>query len=478
MTLNPIVERYMTNRLLPFQERYEIAELRYAQNGMYDKKALGAYYQVSWIEALKPLRDVGYRSVEFFANKVMQGPIQVVTDNDALKEAINQILRWSNFDEKKQLYLRQDAKLGDLFWKVNNVNGKIFIDNIYPGYVVDFEEDSRGYLTKIRIEVPKTTEDGQLTNQVEYWQKGETPQECYYSVWETDQTYPVGLEELGTPIDFGPIAAFGIDFLNFVHVKFIDVGEDRGYGCFTHAQDKMDEANRQATRLAQMVFKRAGGVWTLSSSNVDKDNRPMAPAKMLDANGNQTNILDVSEDALITLPAGHTLTPTIPTIAWGELRNIANDMVSELKEDMPELRYYDSVEGANLSGKALGVILAPALDRAREASNNFATGLSRVLKMALTMGQYARLLQVSGTYDNGDFDHTIVIPEVFSQDAGDKAIVLGQLKTAGLDLFVSMKMAGYTADEIKEAQTAAQTAADAKANQIKNTLSIINQTKA
>ena len=242
------------------------------------------------------------------------------------------------------------------------------------------------------------------------------------------------------------------------------MGEERGWGCFQHAEDKIDEANRQATNLAAMVFKNAEGVWIENSSNVDDSGRPLPPPPMVDAQGHSTNSLDLSRTVLIRLPAGTTLTPTIPAINWEAIRQIANDMVGELKEDLPELRYYDAIEGANLSGTSRQIMLAPALDRAREAGDNIATGLSRVIMMCLTMGQFAGLLPVPGTYDAGDFDHTVVVPDVLEPDNAEKAVTLQALKNAGLSLPIAMKIAGYSQELIDEATAEADAAAQAKAD--------------
>jgi len=487
MTYIPNVQPLVTNRLLlDWYALYNKCELYYSGNGVYDDTSMAAYGLSKWLEAIKPLRQVSNRSVEFYATKMLVGNVQIVTgeegDTHPLLDALNQVLTWSNFDEMKQLYTRDLSKLGDLFLKVQlgyadqppvkegqkppkPVADKVYIQQVPSENVVKFEEDERGYLISIRIETPIDVDDqNQTIYRTEYYtKKSEDATMAYYSVWESNLQYPTPLDEYGEPKEWGPLAQFGIDFAPFVHDKFKNTGALRGTGCFTHTLDKQDEANRQATRLAQMVFKKAGGTTWLRQNAFDKDNRPLAPAPILDAAGKPTTTVSLTDDIMPRLPSGTTLESTVPNIAWEAIRNIANDMVEELKEDMPELRYYSQTEGANMSGKALSYTLAPALDRAREAGTNFATGLTRALKMALTMGQFAKVLQVAGSYDAGDFDHTITVPDPFPPDDAERAITTKAWKDAGLDLPTSMEMAGCTPKQIEKAQKAADEAMKAKA---------------
>jgi hypothetical protein len=456
ITIDPLIANKL--KANEFRSLYAKLETYYDGNGVYDAPSQAAFDAGKWLEALKPLRNVAPRSVEFYAVKMLSGPVQIITktegDTDPLKDALEQVITWSNFNEKKQLYQRDMAKLGDLYWKVQYgydesvkppkepVITKVFIEQVQAENVVDFKEDPRGYLLNIRIETLIPDGKGGKKNRIEFCDKeADIP---YYAAWETNQEWPIPLDELGDAVDYVPLAQWGINFVNYVHVKFKDTGAMRGQGCFTHALDKIDEANRQATRLAQMVFKKASGTNWIKTTAFDKDNRPLASPPVADATGKPITALTVTDDTWLRLPAGSSVESTIPSIAWEAIRNIANDMVEELKEDMPELRYYDQVMGANQSGLAISYILMPALDRAREAGTNFATGLERALKMALTMGQFAKVLQVTGSYEAGNFDHTIAISAVIEPSNDEKARTLDILVKAKVPKYVAMKIAGFS----------------------------------
>jgi hypothetical protein len=56
-----------------------------------------------------------------------------------------------------------------------------------------------------------------------------------------------------------------------------------------------------------------------------------------------------------------------------------------------------------------------------------------------------------GSYDAGDFDHTINARPVFPMDDTDRAALLQIYTAAGLPLGSAMKLAGYPQDVIDEA---------------------------
>jgi hypothetical protein len=452
----PYVESTLTNKHLSPFALYAKIDAYYDGNSVYDGPELHAYILGKGIEALKPIRDVANRSVEFYATKIIPGNVEVVTDNNKLKEAIKQVLKWSNFDGQRTLFMRDLAKYGDLFLKMVVSDDKVYFESIPCKYVKDFEENARGILQNIRIEIPQVDATGANIYFVEYWQPD------YFSTWISSQP-DVPLDQLGEPGEYGMTSALGIDFVPFVHVKFKDVGHERGEGCFTHAMDKIDEANRQATNLAEMVFKNAEGVWVEQSQQFDKDGKPMAPAPIRDRSGNITSNLQLSKNAFMQMPAGTELISTIPQINYEAVRNIANDMVVELEQDLPELKYYSLQAGAHLSGKAIGMLLAGAIDRAQEAGSNFKQALVRACQITLTMGIEGGVLDSSlGSYVNGDFDHDFSFGQYFQPDSLDKATELGAMVTAGIELDVAMKIAGYSQEEI-DAEMAAKKAADALA---------------
>ncbi len=57
---------------------------------------------------------------------------------------------------------------GDLFRKVVPQNGKVWHETVEAEYVTDFTEDTRGFMTSIRIDTPIESE-GVDKIRTEYW---------------------------------------------------------------------------------------------------------------------------------------------------------------------------------------------------------------------------------------------------------------------------------------------------------------------
>jgi len=420
------------------QNLYERLDSYYQNNGLYESLQATMYYSNLYIEALKPLRNPVNRSVEFYVSKICPSKVNIISDNEAVKEAINQFYKWSNFGSVIQVSKRQLSLYGDLFLKVVSTD-KVYFEVINPKYVTDFETDNRGYLTEIRIDIPVEIEEKQYTH-TEYWTKD------YYSIWEHQQGISAKLENLGTPDDFSFLAELGIDFIPIVHIKFKDVGNKRGVGCVTHAIEKIDEANREATRLNQLLFRYNKPVFTVQANSTDKDGRPIPAPKI---KSNEDNI-ELKENSILYLPGNSSLQSLIPNINYADALSILNSMLDEIEKDLPELRYY-SIQDSNLSGKAIKMLLAGAVDKATEAQDNFLAGLKRLNEMALTIGKNMGLFKNIGSYENGDFEHEIVVPAIFPTSIDETASLMKDLVAAGLSLATALRIAGFSEEEILQA---------------------------
>ena len=130
-------------------------------------------------EVVKPLRNPAYRVVEFYAAKLWPGALDqalpIVTNNERITPAIQQIWQWSNWASEKQAVARTFPMCGDLFIKVASKTGRVFLQNLNAENVTDFSTDERGFLEYIRIDVPRVRRltDGKLQayTLTEVWDK-------------------------------------------------------------------------------------------------------------------------------------------------------------------------------------------------------------------------------------------------------------------------------------------------------------------
>jgi hypothetical protein len=447
-------------------EMYRVMRAYYLSNGLYDVLQDVLRRQGVWREALKPLRNPTYRVVEFHAGHLwpgaLPGALPIETDNPDIIEPIQQVWKWSNWSSAKQVAARHLALYGDMFIKVSETadRGRVFLQLIEPEHVTDFDADERGVLTYVRFDMPmkRRADDGTVIAYLhtEEWSLAEDA----YRVWESltlSSTYSFpDTAELGTPKTEITISSMGIDFVPVVHAKFADIGEDRGYAAIGPALDKIDEANRQATRLAQLLFRNNNVVWALRANSVDATGRPLPPPQLSDTAGttDDDGTVTLGDDRVLKLPGMSQLDSLVPNINYEAALHVLQDHMVELEQDLPELIYYRVADmGANASGRAVRMLLAPAISRTLEARGNAENALGRADQMALTMGQNAGLWDV-GSYAAGDFEHCFEERDVLPNDELERAqaqqadgSALAQMVSAGVPLEMAVQeVFGWSAE--------------------------------
>lgn len=414
----------------------------YNQNGLYDSLMSASYYLSQWHEAMKPLRNPANRSVEFFASHLMPGvlpdSVPIITQNDRIIEPIQQVWEWSNLNVTKQSAIRWFSVYGKIWMHPSVEENEPFIQFIEPQNVTDWKESKRGKITEIRLDtaIPDNQTHTEFWDNRGYW------------IWEHGQGKNAQLDQLGDPIAYGPLSDFGIDFVPFVQAKFRDNGSKEGVGAFTHCLDKIDEANRVATRLHQMLFRHKKVLWTMESNAVDNNGRPLPPPKIKKDNAEQ-DALELEDDAILMIPGVAKLSPMIPDLRYGEMLTILQDQMAEIEKDLPELAFYRLRDKGELSGRAVRLLLTDAVSRAEEARANWEGGLIQAESMALQIGQYLGLFSGIGDYEAGDFKHQFKAREIIPASVLEKAETLKALKDAGVTGEGALKAAGFTDEEIE-----------------------------
>ncbi|MEI7849538.1 MAG: hypothetical protein WCK35_27315, partial [Chloroflexota bacterium] len=200
---------------------YRMLEAYYMNNGLYDSTQQVLFENGIWTPGMKPLRNPAKRTVEFHVTHIWPGSLEkalpIVTENPRIIEPIHQVWRWSNWGVKKQLAARWFALFGDWFCKVatssDPITGKVvrvYLQNIKPEMVTDFEVDERGNVTYIRLDIPITatpqglgpnsaTINNMSTYHTEVWDK--TGVKIYVN--HRDPSTPV--KQLGPPVSSSPL---------------------------------------------------------------------------------------------------------------------------------------------------------------------------------------------------------------------------------------------------------------------------------
>lgn len=433
---------FLSRGSLTPQEKMALIEEYYENNLLYESENSSSYWQNEWFEAMKPLRTPVNRSVEFFAAKLLMGTPKITSPKPAVEDAIKKFLNWSNFDGNKRAMLRKFGIQGNLFTKINlsDDGRKIFQDTIDGKTVTDFSADTRGFLDSIRIDVGT----GNGETYTEYWTV-EQGFNGYVATWVHRLGKNAKLEQLGDAKSFMFLSEMGIDFIPITFTKFKDTGKQWGVSCVDHALVKIDEVNREATNLAERVFQNKA-FWIVETGR-DQDGIALPPPDFPTIS--EEGAKKLGNMVVVKVP-GANAKLAVPDYAWTEFLAIVKSQEEELEKDMPELRYY-TIRENELSGIAIRTLLAGALDRAKEAEENFIKSQVRADTMALTMGRFYGIFPSGiGNFEAGDFEHSLQFEEIIpTVSQSEKIASLVSMKDLDLPTTVKMQIAGFSPEEIQ-----------------------------
>ena len=437
------------------REYYRVLYAYYLQNGLYDylNQELSATKTTN--QALKPIRNPAWRVTEFYATKLFPGTLpnalKIETENPGIVEDIHKLWVWSNFSTVKQKWARWFAIYGDWFIKISTKGApvtSVFMSLIRPEHVTDMELDERGFLTYVRIDVPIDEDKDGTSDSVytEEWNK-ETQT---LKIWQHTQGLDKKISELPVPdsiVSFNEL--HGEDFIPIVYQPFRDDGGGRGSGAYAAQLDKIDEANRQATRLAQILFRYNRAVWAATSNGTDASGRPLPPISLenqLDSDGN----IQIGDDDVLSLPAMSELKSLVPNINYADALQVLESQITELTRDLPELAFYELRSMRDLSGRAARFLLDDMISRVVEARGNAEAALVRAHAMALTIGQNVKIFSSTGSYKDGDFDHSFTRRDILPEDRLEQAQVIQTLAGAGAGLFAAGRAAGMNEEQAND----------------------------
>ena len=424
----------LANRERHPRERYRILEAYYHSTGVYDD--LARMLADVDLKSVRALRNPAHAVVEFYAATMFPGAdldeaMPIVTENPKLPDAIRRIWDWSNMAANKQVLPRWESLYGDAFLKVATRSDdrtgqvrRVFQQPIKPEYVSEFETDERGFFTYVRLDIPKVRRNGDEFEPYTHTEVWDKPGDSF-RVWEHDRGEDTPVSQLGTPTRETAITSFGFDFIPMAHAKFQDIGEGRGQSALMSGIEAIDEANRMATRLHQLLFRHNRPVWALEANAVDKDGLPLPPP-LARPDGSDGDVLELGDDQMIGLPGNAKLVPLIPDVRYEAMLEALNAHLERMAAyHFPELRYYE-ISDRDLSGRAIQFLLAGAVDRVREARGNLERAIVRANEMALTIAQIHNLpgfsaTELSGTWESGAFAHSIAERGVLPVNEVDEA---------------------------------------------------------
>ena len=408
-------------------DRYDIQEAYYKNNNLYQNLAgsgLGPGAKV------RSLRNPAHRVIEFHASHLWPEPLDELplkskSGKEPLEKAAEEVLKWGNWGQQKEVAARRLPTLGDLYLKAEDDadSERSYPKLINPRHVTDFDKDSRGFAIRVRLDIPIEQNGKQRTRTEIYDKKGN-----YIKVWEHDRGPGAKEEALSDPItkESGALTEFNADFVPFSHGSFSNTGGERGIGAFAHALEPINELNKMASRVNDMFFRK--NVWALKRNEAGTGAVTVEELARISEGATADEDVEVGKeedkDTLIRLPGTSSLESLIPNIPYEAARGLMEDQEDELSQDLPELLYYVAKDKGDPSGRAISLGLAPAQDRAKEARANGEAAILQVLKMCLTIaknkGAFKDIGDI-GSFDNDDFDLIFEKRQILPQSDIEKA---------------------------------------------------------
>ena len=426
---------------------------------------------------IRGIYNPSFRLAEFYATHLMGGSldpeagdgkgepsaIPIITDNDALRPAIAQLWRWSNWAGRKADWTRRGAIFGDIGILAcddvarQRVSFKVLHPGVIRELVMDDEGNVKGYILEEERDDPRITtqqrlatrnQDERYTRKVTYTEIAEREGESVvYTTLLDNVPYPWNGTEAEWAEPYG--------FIPLVMVQHVDIGLDWGQGMLHATLGKIREADDMASKLHDQVRKMVEGAFLIAgaargaSNAVNATNTAASVTNPEPGREEMKIIYSSNPDTKV-----HSLVSPLDIAATSAA--IA-EVLHELERDHPELRSDIATASGDASGRALRVARQAAEAKVLSARVNYDDGFERLMRMGLTIGGMRGYFPGidEGSYDRGDLDFRIGKRPVFAVDPLDDLevkekmwIVAGLATTAGMDLALFLEDEGWAADKI------------------------------
>jgi len=352
---------------------------------------------------IKPLFNPTYRLVEFYVSHVFRGPLDLenaetgavplLGATPALRAAIIQIWKWSNWSVMLSAWVRNGGMKGDAVLRIvdDQRRQKVYLEVRDPGDVSDVVLDEFRQVKSILFEWNVIDPD--------------TEQSYTYGLAIDKETFTTSKD--GEPfaypenvINGEPVAQWPNEygFVPVVLSAHINIGETWGLSAIAPALPKVNDVNDLASHLGRQERKAIEPQWFLAGIN-------------LKAKSNEDGALRRGDNVWWTPNAQATANALVEQI---DIQGVIADLalrLGEIARDLPELQVDEMLAkaGASISGRALRILLAPAAERVMEARKGYDADLVRAQQMAVAIAGYRGYLSGFdlGSFERGELDHQI-----------------------------------------------------------------------
>lgn len=401
--------------LYPFEEwewdEYAARLFRYYHNAAYyhnvvyrdiTRSATTHRYKMGLYKHIRGIYNPVGRLVDLYVAKVYggaldmesaeRGAIPLAQANDALRAAIVQVWKWSNWQTAKSLFIRYGAMMGDAVIKVvdDRSRQQVRLEVVHPSKVAEVERDVMGNVKLVRLEYERTDPD---TGEA-YTYREEIDKENFRT-FRNNEPFAFFEDKGGNPVASWP-NEYG--FVPMVIASHKEFGLQWGACAFHNSLGKIDELNDAASLLNDQVRKTVSPVWYLAGV----------------AKRSDTSVSDGgNKDKIPALygPEGSQPYPMVMPLPIEDAIGNIRELLAELERDMPELSLHRLREGGNLTAPGVRTAYGDAIDRIKEARGQYDSALVRAQQMAVAIGGYNRYDGFAGfnlqSYERGQLEHYI-----------------------------------------------------------------------
>lgn len=375
--------------------------------------------------------------------KEIKSALPIITTNAALRPAIAQVWKWSNWQVRKDIFSLWGTILGDGIIKVedNVQSGKVYLSIVHPSQLADVVLDGwgnvKGYVIEHEREDPRDNSGKMVLYREVAYRDGDS---VIYETYLGDSLFAWDGDSAQWEVGYG--------FIPMVFTKHNDVGLDFGWSEIHAGLAKFREVDDQASKLHDQIRKVIAGGWLFAGMSKPKETD--------DKTGRD------EENALWTTNSdakAHSLVNELDIAAVSE--NIKN-LLGELERDYPELNADLHNLTGDISGRALRINRGPVENKVVQRRPNYDNALVRAQQMAIAIGGMRGYEGFKGfsldSYAKGALDHSIGERPVFAKDPLDDLEIESafwsaatQAKSSGLPLEIFLKRNGWKEKEISEA---------------------------
>lgn len=373
------------------------------------------------------------------------------TDNPALRKAISQLWRNSNWAVMKDVYGAWGASLGDVFIKpiIRPETQTAYMKLIHPVFVKEVGMTDQGKMEGYLIEKSLPNPEGG-SNMVRYNEevimKGD---EVHYTTYLNGKPYAWNGKNASW--------SYPYTFVPLVKVQHTNVGGPWGWSELHKHRQKFFEVDDLASVLHDQIRKRVNPVWVMKGMTA-----PKSGVISVGHTDPTTDNPQPDRESNLAIFAGKD-SDVEAMVTELNLDDVAAEILNVLKaieSAYPELRKEVQAVGGEASGKAIREMRRAAENKVIKKRTSYDAGLVEAHKMSIALAGYHGIPEFSG-FGIEDFDskleHYIGPRKVYDKDELDEAEfermfwqAANEAERAGVHLPVYLERQGWSEEHINK----------------------------